>query len=337
MIFTVSDQNLESAQKVERSSFQTLNIWERRHIERWVINNPEILGEDLLILSSEFDRFDQSNDRLDVLALDRKGNLVVVELKRDGLAGYAELQALRYAAMVASLTIEKVVPYYVAFRRRAAGEELSEEQAREEILEFVESDTFAEFSTKARIILCSEGFSKEITSTVLWLRDFGVDLSCVKITPYQVEGKIIIVPRVLIPLEEAQQYLIGIQAKEQDRQPTRRMRRRSLNILLENQLVKAGDKIYLKNALPSYLKFQAGDTTFEAEITGLMGQSDAVRWAKDGQPYSLSNLAWTIFKAHHPEGRDPGGVSGAWHWVTEGGKSLWELAENHLATAAPQV
>ena len=35
------------------------------------------------------------------------GNLVVVELKRDTFAGYADLQSIRYAAMVSTMTIEQ--------------------------------------------------------------------------------------------------------------------------------------------------------------------------------------------------------------------------------------
>lgn len=45
-----------------------------------------MLGEDLLVVSIEFDRFSNSSDRLDVLAMDRSGNLVVIELKRDSAA-----------------------------------------------------------------------------------------------------------------------------------------------------------------------------------------------------------------------------------------------------------
>ena len=337
MIITVPSHNLVTAQKVSPGTFLDLKIWERQHIEQWVINNPEILGEELLILTAEFSGFEQSKDRLDVLALDRQGNLVVIELKRDGLAAYADLQALRYAAMVASLTIEMALPYYLKFRKRVAGEDLTEEQAKAEILDFVEGDSFEEFPNKARVILCSEDFSKEITSTVIWLRDFGLDLSCVKITPYAMGENIVIVPRVIIPLEEAKQYLVGIQAKEKQPQAKGTKRPRTMKILLDNNIVRAGDKIFLKNGLPTFLNFKKDDPLFSAEITGFKGQSDAIRWANDGQCYSLSNLAWSIFKTHHPEGKDPGGVNGAWHWVNEQGVSLWDLAEKHLASASTKA
>ena len=89
------------------------------------------------------------------------------------------------------------------------------ERAKDQIIEFVESDSFVEFSNKPRIILCSEGFSQEITATVLWLRESDIDISCVKITPYQVGAQIVIVPKVVIPLEEARQYLIDIKRKEE--------------------------------------------------------------------------------------------------------------------------
>ena len=116
MIFSISS-GLDEVSKIAESSFIGLNIWERQHIEEWIRTNPEILGEDLLVVSTEFDRFTNSNDRLDVLALDRSGNLVVIELKRDSAAGYADLQAIRYAAMVSSMTIEVLIPYYVSYRK----------------------------------------------------------------------------------------------------------------------------------------------------------------------------------------------------------------------------
>ena len=63
MIFSISSK-LDKASKITESSFTGLNIWERQHIEEWVRTNPEMLGEDLLVVSIEFDRFSNSSDRL---------------------------------------------------------------------------------------------------------------------------------------------------------------------------------------------------------------------------------------------------------------------------------
>lgn len=332
MIFSISP-DLDKATKVSANSFIGLSIWERTHIEEWVRSNPEILGEDLLVVSIEFDRFTASSDRLDILAVDRQGNLVVVELKRDSAAGYADLQAIRYAAMVSSMTLDKLVPYYVAYKRKYDNESLSEVAAKEQIIEFVESDSFTELSTRPRIILCSEGFSQEITATVLWLRDSNIDISCVSVTPYKVDDKVVIVPRVIIPLPEARQYLIDIKKKEEERESSgRKARPKTMKILLENGLVSAGEEILLKNALPSWVKFDANDPTFKATITGKQGQSDAIVWAKDKREYALSAVAWQVFKELHPENRNPGGVNGSWHWVRTDGKPLWTVAEDFLAT-----
>lgn len=106
MLFVISS-DLNNIEKVQAQSFISLNVWERRHIQERVRKHPEILGEDLLVVSMEFDRIEGSIDRLDLLALDRSGNLVVVEFKRDTFAGYADLQSIRYAAMVSTMTMEQ--------------------------------------------------------------------------------------------------------------------------------------------------------------------------------------------------------------------------------------
>ena len=140
MIFSISS-NLDKASKITESGFNELHIWERQHIQEWVRTNPDILGEDLLIVSIEFDRFSNSDDRLDILALDRSGNLVIIELKRNSAARYADLQAIRYAAMVSSMAVELFMPYYISCRKRYYDETLSESEAQDQLIEFIESDS----------------------------------------------------------------------------------------------------------------------------------------------------------------------------------------------------
>ena len=220
MLFVISE-DMSHIERIESQSFITLDVWERKHIQEWVRNYPEMLGEDLLIVSMEFDRFEGSKDRLDLLAIDREGNLVVVELKRDLFAGYADLQSIRYAAMVSTMTVEQLLAHYSDYHKKTTNKEASSEELQSRIDEFVEFGGFEELSSRPRIILCSEGFSQEITTTVLWLRGFDLDISCIRITPHRLDSKIVLVPEKIIPLKESEEYLTGIQEKEEKRQESR--------------------------------------------------------------------------------------------------------------------
>lgn len=330
MILAVKN-DLSTFEKIESTSFTELNIWERQHIQEWIRQAPEILGEELLVVSIEFDRFVNSNDRLDVLAIDRQGNLVVIELKRDAFAGYADLQSIRYAAMVSSMTIDNLLPYYIAYQKKYLNiENPSKEESRTAIEEFVYLEAFEELTSKPRIILCSENFSQEITTTVLWLNQSGLDISCIRITPHKIGEQVVIVPNKIIPLQEAKQYLIDIQKKEEQQVQKTGYRPRTMKIIIENKLLNEGDRIYLKRALPAFIKFEKGNPLFSATITGKLGQSNSIKWDFDNNEYAISALTWSIFKEKNPDKKDPGGVNGNWHWVNEKGKSLWEIAEDFI-------
>lgn len=331
MILAVNNL-LSTFEKIDSTSFLDLDIWERKHIQEWIRQAPEILGEQLLVVSIEFDRFVNSSDRLDVLAIDRQGNIVVIELKRDAYAGYSDLQAVRYAAMVSSMTIENLIPYYNSYQKKYLNEDnVSNEKSRTNIEEFVNIDSFEELSSKPRIILCSENFSQEITTTVLWLNQSGLDISCVRITPHRIKDQIVIVPNKIIPLQEAKQYLIDIQKKEEQQDKKTGNRARTMKILIENKLLKEGDKIFLKNGLPKFMKYEKDNPKYSATITGKLGMSNSIKWDFDDKEYAISSLTWALFKENHPQQKDPGGVNGNWHWVNSNGKNLWELAEDFIS------
>ncbi|UHG94980.1 hypothetical protein [Spirosoma oryzicola] len=304
MLLVVPEQNPTTFTKIYSDRFVSLNIWERRHIQEWIRQAPDVLGEDLLILSTEFNRFKNSDDRLDILALDRKGNLVIIELKRDEHASYADLQALRYAAMVSSMTLEKLLPYFTTYQRAVTGQEIGSDTALEQIIDFVTgNEDFEELSDKPRIILCSEDFSTELTTTVLWLNQHGMDISCVRIKPHKVGDQIIIVPSKIIPLQEAKQYLVEIQQKEEAKQQTnsRTKRPTTLKLLVESGRLQPSEKIYLGRFLPSYLQpANRTDPKYIAEITGKLGKNNAVKWQYDGNEYSISFLTHHIFLTYHP-------------------------------------
>src|SRR5256885_1197090 len=107
-IFSV-DPNTKELTRVESASFSELGIRERGDLEQWIILHPDVLGERLLPITSEFSRFDKSSRRLDILALDADGILVVIELKLDVAASLADQQAIRYAAFCSNMRMQDIV------------------------------------------------------------------------------------------------------------------------------------------------------------------------------------------------------------------------------------
>lgn len=83
MRFFIYDKARKALLGVEKTSLHLHDVMERRDMERWVMDHPELCGEDLLIITNEYDKFDKTRERLDLLALDRDGKIVVIELKRE--------------------------------------------------------------------------------------------------------------------------------------------------------------------------------------------------------------------------------------------------------------
>lgn len=62
--------------KINPRGFKELGFKERENLQEWIAKTPSALGEELLIIQKEFDGFDDTRERLDLLALDKKGNLI---------------------------------------------------------------------------------------------------------------------------------------------------------------------------------------------------------------------------------------------------------------------
>jgi hypothetical protein len=205
------DPNSKQLTAVTPVSLAAIGIRERQDLEAWVTEHPEMLGEELLVITTEFDRFDRSDRRLDVLALDRNGVLVVIELKLELSRSFADQQAIRYAAFCSTMTMDQVVTALASF------EGCTPEEATTKILTFLDADELPELEAPPRIILAAGSLDdEELTSTVLWLRTFGVDITCVEMTPYQLSpnGQLAMVPRTIIPLPEAKNYLVQVEQKQ---------------------------------------------------------------------------------------------------------------------------
>ena len=125
-LFRVDPQSRES-ERIEEVDFSRLGLKERRDIQEWVAANPDILGEDLLVIGKEFSGFDRTDERLDLLAVDPDGKLVVIELKRDDTGANAHWQAIKYASYLRRATAEQIVGMLARYTRMCLQEDSWEE------------------------------------------------------------------------------------------------------------------------------------------------------------------------------------------------------------------
>lgn len=193
------------------TSFVAERLKERRDLQQLLRSDISVLGDDLMVVGEEFGDWEDSKRRIDLLCIDKQANLVVVEIKRTEDGGHMELQAIRYAAMVANMTLDRAINAYT----RLLGGEDARERARDEVLEFLGADTEEEIELtgEVRIILVSGDFSSEITTAVIWLNKRDLDITCVRLQPYRLGDAVLIDVAQIIPLPEAADY--EVKAREQ--------------------------------------------------------------------------------------------------------------------------
>lgn len=200
---------------ISETSFGAEGIYEREHIQQLLRNQIAVLGERLLVIAEEFGEWLDSLRRIDLLCLDSDANLVVVELKRTEDGGHMELQALRYAAMISAMTFQQLVETHARFRN---AHQPDMEDAKAAILEFLEWDEVDEdqFGLDTRIVLAAADFGKELTTTVLWLIERGIDIRCIRLKPYRMAtGQVLLDIQQLIPLPETANFQTQIGVKRQ--------------------------------------------------------------------------------------------------------------------------
>jgi hypothetical protein len=124
-----------------------------------------------------------------------------------------ELQAIRYAAMVSAMTFEQVVEVYANLLVKEGG---NPEDAQASILSFLEWEAPDEdrFAQDVRIILVAADFSKELTTSVMWLNERDLDIRCIRLKPYGDNGRVLIDVQQVIPFPEAAEYQVQIRQKE---------------------------------------------------------------------------------------------------------------------------
>jgi hypothetical protein len=212
-----------SFKQINKTTFQEENILERVNLQNALKKQIHIIAPNCLVISEEFSEWEDSRRRIDLLAIDKQANLIVIELKRNETGEHMELQAIRYASMISTLTFSKTIKIYQKYLETIE----SDENAEENLLSFLEWDEIKEddFALDIKIILVSSDFSRELTTSVMWLNERNINIKCIRLIPYKFNDDILIDVQQIIPLPEAENYQIKIKQQTTQRREARQTKK----------------------------------------------------------------------------------------------------------------
>lgn len=332
LMFTVRSGEAEPAEPI---SLADVGLRERSHLQEWVRNNPEILGEDVLIVTFEFDRFQarggRAADRLDLLGLDPDGRLVVAELKRGPAPDSVEMQAIKYAAFVSRFTPETLAEAHAAYASANEGEDVAADDALERLKSHVGGELELDTLGKPRVVLMAERFSPRVTASVVWLTRMGLDVTLIEFSAYRVKDDTLVLsvsqvwPVQDLTVSPAPQG--AERSRATDRGRTRR-RRRTIPTLVEEAVLEDGVLLTFRTAaVPPQFRQRVAEWIAEDPRRGQAAWRNDERapltWSVDGQHRLPTTLAKEIVK--QATGTRPGNA-GPWWWDTDDGTNLGDLA-----------
>ena len=167
------------------------------------------------------------------MALDKLGQLVIIENKLDDTGRDVVWQAVKYAAYCSNLTKTQIIDIFQQYldgRRSGAN-------AEEMIREFLDEESLDEIvlngGNDQRIMFVAGNFRKEVTAAVLWLIAHDIRAQCFRVVPYGLGEELLIDLNQIIPTPEAADYMIGMATKEKEERITEDAQRRSHQLRLE--------------------------------------------------------------------------------------------------------
>lgn len=297
----------EKVTKMTESTFAELGMKES-DIEELLRNNVEMINEEedsMLIVGQQVRNAQHGIS--DLTAIDQKGNIVLIEIKRDlkdiiGRKEAFEFQAIRYAASYATIKspeelIAKIyAPYIEKYKNEFTdGKLTSIEIATRELNEFLEiNEIDNEFNNRQRIMLVASDFDEQTLSAVAWLNSNQVDISCHKLIPYQIGEDIFLHVKKILPVDKYEDYYVDfldspLKNRTQKKAFTRRVLPK-IDKMIKWGVVKEGDTVIAKGRENEATLLPSGNVLVAGEEMSMQ------KWLKD--VFGWSSVQTYVFAVH---------------------------------------
>lgn len=188
------DLKAKTLNKVDSTGLKEQKLLERKDLQQFIFNSWESFKNDIgipgaILLGQEIKPHESVMDSIDLLAFDQNNSsLIVIELKRDKNK-LQLLQALSYAAMVATWDSDRLLSLLA-----------KKKEITEEALDFVRS---YQVNKAVRVVLVAESYEPEVVITCDWLvTEFGMEISIFSVSLHKVDQRLLLEVDQKYPLPE---------------------------------------------------------------------------------------------------------------------------------------
>ena len=192
---------------VKETKFKDEKMLEE-HLEDWIAERPQLLGEPLLIFGRQV-LIPDTKDRLDLLAVDPQGMIVVIELKRGQIKDPVDIQSLRYASYLAKWRFEDFENVARNFFGKVGDPEFNFNDIFESFCTESGVDEIPDLNKDQRIIIVGSSVRDKLGSVALWLRDHNVDIKLIEVAAYKEGDAVLIEPSTIIPMSVNRFVAVG--------------------------------------------------------------------------------------------------------------------------------
>lgn len=152
---------------------------ETKHLEPWIESNPALIGTDIVIIGRQVQT---KSGPIDLLGIDKSGNIVIVELKRDQLPRECLAQAIDYASDVAEWTVERLSEVCSRYRKQSL------EEVFADAFPDVDLET-ANLNSTQRIVLIGFSIGASLERMIEWLSaHYSVNVNAVVLSYVKTAG-----------------------------------------------------------------------------------------------------------------------------------------------------
>lgn len=283
------------------------------------------------LLATEFSAWEDSKRRIDILACDRMGSLVVIEIKREQADSHAELQALRYAALLTVLPSQIIEEESFKFQKKNTQRpsDWGLEAWRAELADHIGSEGPVQpihfDSNRIRILLVADNLSSELLTTIDWLSKYlrpqtaqgdGVQIEYHQLSRYQVADKTILHLDKIYPLPLAEEFLVRAKQKYEEEIVAKARRPKTECLLYDAGELKAGDILVMDPV-------QGGQPLPEFDREVVFEGVGGYRWRKNGTIYRSLNAVYLEYSGRQGQVQAPSYI----RFKERPDKSLAEIAD----------